>query len=360
MSNAVKFGIVAVCVIAVAVAVTAAVGNSNRTGNVAPEKIEGPGSFATEAIVSARQGGDTCATAVDLGALPATVSGTIVGYVDDYEEACPYASTSPDVVYSYTPAANMTVSASLCSPGTNTDYDTKLFIYETACPGTLTGCNDDSCSSPLYGSFVSELQADLIAGTTYYFVVDGYGGAEGNYTLHVEEFITQTCPCAPNADLYEGPLDPDCGNTDLGLDPTGGCNTDPADPSYFVQIACNTTICGTTGSFAISTGDSRDTDWFNLVLPVADTIRVTLESEADLFLFNLGPTDCATTAVVDQLDQANCAGTGEMVIAGAAGDNWLWVGPTTFGAPYVPCGTEYTLTVTCDTVPVELQSMTIE
>lgn len=363
MSRIVKFGILAVCMIAVAVVVTAAIDNGSRTSNVAPEKVPGPGSLATEALLSPRQGGEDCANAVALGALPATVSGTTIGYVDDYDEACPYTgSTAPDVVYSYTPATNMTVLASLCTPGTNTDYDTKLFIYETTCPGTVTGCNDDACTSPIYsGAYVSELTADLTAGTTYYFVVDAYGGGEGNYTLNVEEFITQTCPCPPDADLSEGALDPDCGNTDVALDPTGGCNSVADDPAYFVQIACNTVICGTTGTFTISTGDSRDTDWFNLTLPVADTVRVTLESEADLFLFELGPTTaCADTGVLQQLDQTNCAGTGEMVINGVAGENWIWVGPQHYGAPYVDCGTEYTLTVTCDTVPVELQYMTIE
>ncbi len=363
MSKIVKLGIVVAVTIAVAVVVTAAVGGAISTSNVAPEKVAGPGSMGNPALDSVLQGGDTCGAAVGLGALPATVSGTTIGYANDYEEVCPYSSTSPDVVYSYTPAANMTVIASLCTPGTNTDYDTKLFIYENACPGTLTGCNDDSCTSPLYsGPYVSELMVDLTAGNTYYFVVDGYGGGSGNYTLNVEEFIVQTCPCPPDADLSEGALDPDCGNDPTGgLDPTGGCNSDPNDPSYFVQIQCNTVICGTTSTYTTASGDSRDTDWFNLVLPGADTIRVTLTSEAPLYLFELGPTDCATAAVVQNFSQDNCAGTGEMVINGVAGNNWIWVGPQGYGAAFgVDCPTEYTLTVTCDTYPVELQSLTIE
>lgn len=364
MGKYLKLGIMAAIAIAVAVGVTAAVGSAVSTSNVAPDKTAGPGSLGNPAIESALQGGEDCATAVDLGTLPATVSGTNVGYVDDYEvmdgAGCPFASTSPDVVYSYTPATNMTVIASLCTPGTNTDYDTKLFIYENTCPGTVTGCNDDSCSAPAYASYVSELTVDLTAGATYYFVVDGYSGSEGNYTLNVEEFIVQTCPCPPDTDLNEGPIDPTCGNPGE-TDMSGGCNMDPTGATGFVQIACNTTICGTISTFLDAAGGgSRDTDWFNLNLPVADTVRVTLTSEADLFLFELGPTDCATTGLIQQLDQVNCAGTGEMVINGVAGDNWIWVGPTHFGEPFIDCTTEYTLTVDCDTVPVNLQSFIVE
>ena len=362
MSKYLKMGIMAAATIAVAVVVTAAVGGALSTSNVALEKIAGPGSLGNPPQYTEFQGGETCATAVDLGTLPATVSGTTIGYVHDYDEACPYTGgTAPDVVYSYTPAANMTVFASLCTPGTDTDYDTKLYVYENTCPGTVAGCSDDACSAPSYATYVSELMVDLTAGNTYYFVIDGYGSNSGNYTFSVEEFITQTCPCPPDADLDEGAMDPDCGDDPGGMDPTGGCNTDPTDPQYFVQIACNTVICGTTSTFTTATGDSRDTDWFNLVLPIADTIRVELVSEADLFLFELGPTDCATAGVIQNFTQNNCAGTGEMVINGVAGDNWLWVGPTVFGAAAgIDCPTEYTLTVTCDTVPVDLQYFTIE
>ncbi len=212
MSKYVKLGILAAAIVVVAIAVTAAVGGVGTT-NVAPAKIAGPGSLGNPPIASEFQGGDTCAAAVDLGTLPATVSGTTSGYVNDYDEVCPYTGgTAADVVYSYTPASNMTVFASLCTPGTNTDYDTKLYVYENSCPGTVTGCVDDACSSPLYSTYVSEVTVDLTAGNTYYFVVDGYGTAEGNYTLQVEEFAIQECPCPPDADLDEGAIDTTCGN----------------------------------------------------------------------------------------------------------------------------------------------------
>jgi len=161
------------------------------------------------------QGGDTCASATVISSLPYSDAGTTVGYTNDYDEVCPYTgSTSPDVVYSYTPAANTSVDITLCV-GT-TDYDTKLYIYEGSCPGSgYVDCNDDSCSSPLYSSYVSSLaNVPLTGGQTYYFVVDGYGGSSGAYTIEVSEY--QPPPPPPECDgadlLYyqtpDGPDDP--------------------------------------------------------------------------------------------------------------------------------------------------------
>ena len=50
--------------------------------------------------------GDTFANAFNLPGIPCTVTGTTVGYNNDYDEVCPYSgSTSPDVVYDYIAAA---------------------------------------------------------------------------------------------------------------------------------------------------------------------------------------------------------------------------------------------------------------
>jgi len=365
MSRTVKLGLIGVIVIAAAAMVVAGVG-SMSTSATAPAKIAGPGSGNSAPLPMA--GGETCATATVIGSLPYVDSGSTANAVNDYDEACPYPDgTSPDVVYSFTPASNMSVSISLCTPGTNTNYDTKLYVYQGSCPGTVTGCNDDSCTSPLYTSpFVSELSGlALTAGTTYYIVVDGYGTSSfGNYTISVEQFIVQECPCPPDADLNEGTIDPLCGNYPDLIDPSGGCNTSDTNPGpYMVPISCNTTICGTTSTYTTTSGDSRDTDWFELNLPQADTIRVTLTSTAELFLFDLsGEYNCPALSVAQQLTEpGNCAGSGEMVINGVAGPNWIWVGPTVFGAAAgITCPTEYILTVDCDVVPVDLESFNVE
>ena len=135
-----------------------------------------------------RQGGDSWDVATVILSLPHSSTGTTVGYTDDYDEICPYSgSTSPDVVYSYTPIVDILVDITLCN---GSDYDTKLYIYENAVtPGTPFACNDDTC--PGYVSELTDLQ--LYSGNTYYIVIDGYSGASGNYVLD----MTEVAPPAP-------------------------------------------------------------------------------------------------------------------------------------------------------------------
>jgi hypothetical protein len=158
------------------------------------------------------QGGDTCASATVIPALPFTADGTTAQYTNDYDEVCPYTgSTSPDVVYSFTPAANVAVDITLCVGTTN--YDTKLYVYEGSCPSAAAPCSDDACDAPLYSSYVSALSnVPLTAGQTYYIVVDGYGGDSGPYTIDVSEW--QPPPPPPECDgpdllYYQTVMTPD-------------------------------------------------------------------------------------------------------------------------------------------------------
>jgi len=181
----------------------APVGNESNVGIAS----EGEGNWPLDV-----GGGETCAAATVISSLPYVDSGSTAVAVNDYDEVCPFSgSIAPDVVYSYTPPSNRSVKISLCDPGTTTDYDTKLYVYQNTCPGTVIGCSDDACSSPIT-AFVSELTVALTAGNTYYIVVDGFGTEAGNYTLSVEEFIPASCPCPPGSDLFEASLDPLCGN----------------------------------------------------------------------------------------------------------------------------------------------------
>ena len=128
------------------------------------------------------QGGDNINDATVIDALPYNTTGTTSGYVDDYDEICPYSgSTSPDVVYSYSPTADITVDISLCG---NSAYDTKLYVYENSV-SNLVDCIDDNC--PGYQSELLGLA--LTGGNTYYIVVDGYGGYHGNYSFDMEEVL---------------------------------------------------------------------------------------------------------------------------------------------------------------------------
>jgi hypothetical protein len=136
--------------------------------------------------------GETCENAIVVEGFAYHAEGNTCDLTDDYDEVCPHTgSTSPDVVYVYTPPSSVIAHITLC---TDSDYDTKLYVYENECPppgtgptGTTYACNDDACSTPSYPNpHVSDLLGvPLTGGDTYYIVVDGYGGACGNYTLDI-------------------------------------------------------------------------------------------------------------------------------------------------------------------------------
>ncbi len=133
------------------------------------------------------QAGDDCLNATVIPSLPYSDTGTTVGANDDYDEICPYdAPGSPDVVYSYTPSSDIAVRIDLC----DSSYDTKVYVYEDTCgayqSGTQIACNDDFCG---YYGVRSKLYASLTGGSTYYIVVDGYGGESGEYNLYIDQFV---------------------------------------------------------------------------------------------------------------------------------------------------------------------------
>ena len=69
-----------------------------------------------------------------------------------------------------------------------TNYDTKLYVFEDDCSGTPIACNDDFCTTAGYPEhpYVSMIESvSLNPGHDYYIVVDGYGSACGTYRLIV-------------------------------------------------------------------------------------------------------------------------------------------------------------------------------
>ena len=139
---------------------------------------------------STRQGGEDMSTATVITELT-QLTGTNVGYFDDYDEDCGSGtSTSGDVVYKFTPTETMAVDLSTCY----SDYDTKIFVYENApenLASTVTGGPASACSDDDDGiaaddctpwtSYIAGLYME--AGNDYYIILDGWSGSEGNYVL---------------------------------------------------------------------------------------------------------------------------------------------------------------------------------
>ncbi|MFH1686248.1 MAG: choice-of-anchor J domain-containing protein, partial [bacterium] len=283
-----------------------------------------------------KQGGDDIGSAVVVGPVPINTTGTTAGYNNDMDEACPYSgSTSPDVVYAYTPSADITVDVSLCNPGT--DYDTKLYIYENSyTPGAPFACNDDEC--PGYISALYQLA--LTGGNTYYIVIDGYGGDAGNYEMTVTEYEEpDPFECPPGAVLEAEA----CGD-----DTNGGCNM--ATPA-FEPAACGSTVCGT----AWASGSTRDTDWYTVTL--YETTTITLTGQANfpgMILGFVDTSDCALASALSPYVIATNAGDIVSVSREAGpGTYWIFPGMTVYEG--YPCGSganDYWFNIDCPEGPV--------
>ncbi|MCD4726708.1 MAG: hypothetical protein K8R46_03540, partial [Pirellulales bacterium] len=131
--------------------------------------------------------GETCDEAISISSLPFEMEGSTIGYQNDHDAECPYASDSPDAVFVYEPSVNQSITATLCEAVSN--YDTKLHIYENDCTGAELACSEDVCAAPGYpNDYQSRIEnLSVTAGNVYYVVVDGWGGESGNYQLNVFE-----------------------------------------------------------------------------------------------------------------------------------------------------------------------------
>jgi hypothetical protein len=140
-----------------------------------------------------KQGGEDISTAVVINSLPYSATGTIIGYQDNYDVICDNSSTSPDVVYSYTPTKSEKINIETC----NSNYITKVFIYRNDTSNVVV-CNQysDSCL-PAFRAAVHGVQ--FYVGDTYYIVVDGYNSQQGNYDFQMEAW-----PDADTLSLHPG------------------------------------------------------------------------------------------------------------------------------------------------------------
>jgi hypothetical protein len=308
--------------------------------NTRPVQPKGFGEGAKPGI---QAGGDNFGDATVIPGLPYTDGGNTCTYINDYVPPC-VPSSAPDVVYSFTPTTDMCVNVSLC--GSN--YDTELVIYENN-PATPVACQDDSPQCGLQSNLEN---VSLIAGNTYYILIDGFADACGEYVLNVEACPPPpVCePCPPLA-VQEG--EPTCSDGYVDVY-NAGCNSSP--PTV-TTLACepSVTVCGTYGVF--DGGGTRDTDWYEVTVSEATTITATvtghgLSGSALAIVDNACPPAvlCGDFNLDDECGQKTCEAA---------------VGPGTyriFVASFfdgTPCGSTYVLNLsglTCPPVPANSTS----
>lgn len=288
--------------------------------------------------------GDDCDTAIAIN-VPSSTLGSTLAASPDVPPAftCGTSISAPGIWYTVV-GDGTTYTAETCSA--NTDYDTKLNVYCGSCTQLfcVTG-NDDACPG-----FQSRVTWCTSPGTTYYILVQGFGGDTGNYELILSSNGTQcstaiACePCnvtCPVGGISEN--EPNCG---LPTDTVnGGCNSTPP---VFTNISCGQTYCGT----AAFDGSTRDTDWYKIVLTQATQVRWRVVGQFDVLagiVNNFGIDSCAgVTAFLVFGTGSPCAPV-EVSACLPAGTWYLFVAPQFTST--LACGAPYTATAICQDCP---------
>jgi hypothetical protein len=306
--------------IAIALAVgIAGVASAYDLGNQAPIKpiVTYPENIPNPML----QGGDTIANATVIPRLPYTDSGTTAGYVDDYQSSCYNAGGAPDVVYRFVAGQTDIALISLCG----SSYDTGLSILNSALDEIA--CNDDFCG------LQSELSVALTAGQTYYIIVDGYSSSYGSYTLDMHWVVPCVVPCPANAYCEcEPPL-----VNEYVDNWNGGCNTPgyPFQHLFGKSDRCHLpfVLCGVSGWYLYAGSQYRDTDWYILTTAYAGIVEITADAEYAIYIFELGPQDCASVGVIQQATAGPCDEAMMTIVGPPNTPVWFWVGPTVFADP---------------------------
>jgi hypothetical protein len=285
--------------------------------------------------------------------IPYADDGNTCEYAHNYNAVCPYTNDgAPDVVYNFTPLADVVVDVDLCGAA----YDSKAYVM-TANQEVIC-CNDDAnCGLNGYGSFVQ--CCELAAGTTYYIVVDGWSSVDcGTYHLLFNECVTCYANCPPGGYLENEPI---CG--DNYVDTTnGGCFSDPP---VFSAIPCDpdgeaVTVCGDYGGYLYFGQNYRDTDWYEIYLehPGEVTWCVTGEYWTLLAIID-GNGGCPILNFYDYEFTVPCV---EACVSTnlVSGYWWFFVATWDFGPNAGDCGLgDYNATITghfCPVVSVEAKS----
>lgn len=258
--------------------------------------------------------------------LPFSATGSTCGQTNDYDLDCPApGASSPDVLYTYTPESDGYLRVDLCG----SDFDTKLIVF-FAEPGDGE-CNDDAYYDEDCGRYTSLVPGVAVqAGEPVYIVVDGYGGACGDFRLTVTESgIPPFCSIACVGEEEGEPVPAD-GYVDAT---NGGCNS-PSE-GYPLQdlegdLLGEFLLCGESGWYDVA---ARDTDWFIGIFGQDGTIRLTLDAEQWIRALALSPLDCAGAATVAEIMAGPCS-PASFEIQGSPGQlAWFWIAPVEFVPP---------------------------
>lgn len=283
---------------------------------------------------SSRQGGENFESAVVIEDLPASLSGTTCGYVNDSSDWCEgVEALGPDVVYAYTASTDTAITVDTCG----SEIDTMIFIWGVwpdllACDNDRLESADEECS--VYTSWIERFPVEQ--GVTYYIVVGGYSSNCGEYMLEVKEYEACELNCVG---MPEGEPELHDGYVDL-------YNSACALGEYFQPLHGDQNgelvLCGRSGWYESPGWDvGRDIDAYVVTLGPSGI----LEWQLDAAQWTRGaiayPTDCDNYTIMATFETGAC-GSNEITYEGQPGDEiWLAISPVQLNAPQFFLGHEF-------------------
>lgn len=175
-------------------------------------------------------------------------------------------------------------------------------------------------------------------GGFYYFTVYGETNAACTPVACATEVVCDvTCPGGATP---EG--EPTCANEYVDVS-NGGCS---AETESFGNIACGETVCGTSGTYTVAGGNTRDVDYYEFTLTGTTDIEfcVTAEFCAQALIIQPGTLGCEDAVVLASASEQACS-TACVAIRLEAGTYYAFVSPLLFTG--VTCGAPYFASLTC-------------
>jgi hypothetical protein len=228
------------------------------------------------------------------------------------------------------------------------EFPGRVFIAGIVSSGTTP---PDPCGAQILGSTAGDpctvvsFTGNITAPGDYVVIAapQTFSGTDCSKRYHVTLTCVIGTPCTVTCPPGGIPSDEPVCSPGYVDEFNNGCNSTPP---TFENINCNTTVCGTSGTFPRDGGSFRDLDFYRLVVTAPTTVTWTVRAEfavnAAIFDFSLG---CPLPAQISLGQGQPC----EDAVATATllpGEYLLLVGPQAFGG--VPCGADYTARLDCD------------
>ncbi len=168
-------------------------------GIVGPTRTPTPTPTATPTPTPTVTPPDPCSIPTVIPAAGGTFSGITTG-ASTQSGSCTLIDGAPEQVFQWTPAISGVATIQTC--GLATTFDTVLYLRDKNCGlGTELACADDtvSCATASGPNAGSVITPTVVAGNTYFIVVDGFNGASGAFDLLVVPPTIPTPTPTPSA-----------------------------------------------------------------------------------------------------------------------------------------------------------------